>query len=246
MRRVGTIPLAIIVALLLVVVGLSAWAIGVGMDDDDGWHMDGVGMDGVGTGMMGVGAGEPVSDIGEAERRAEGFADRLDLEVGEVMRFTNGYYAQLHETDGDPATEVLVDPETGAVWFEYGPAMMWNTRYGMMGDADVRGMFGGRGSMMGGTDRPGWTMGGPRGPEPEASGPVPERPLDADEAAERAEAWLSTSEDGASVEDPVAFPGYVTFHIARGGEVEGMLSVNADTGEVWNHWWHGELLAEHG
>lgn len=40
-----------------------------------------------------------------------------------------------------------------------------------------------------------------------------------------------------------AFPGYYTFDFGR-KEVEGMLSVNAYTGEVWVHTWHGFFLGE--
>lgn len=56
-----------------------------------------------------------------------------DLRVGEVMRFTRNYYAELEERDGTKSTEVLADPQNGAVQLEFGPAMMWNTRCGMMG-----------------------------------------------------------------------------------------------------------------
>lgn len=97
---------------------------------------------GAGLPMMGgpggqgwlAGDADPVDDLAEARDRAEAFAARLGpgLEVGEVMRFANNYYAELEEPDGTKATEVLVDPATGASRLEFGPAMMWNTRYGVM------------------------------------------------------------------------------------------------------------------
>ena len=37
------------------------------------------------------------------------------------------------------------------------------------------------------------------------------------------------------------FPGYYTLHTLQDGDVEGMLSVNAVTGAVWRHTWHGEF-----
>src|SRR3990170_4461360 len=116
--------------------------------------------------MMGYAAngGAPVNSLADAKRQAKRFADRLDLEVGEVMRFSNHYYAELEEKDGRPATEVLVDPATGAVFLEYGPAMMWNTRYGMMSDFRLRdggGMMGG--GMTGGSATNGGMMGGSGG-----------------------------------------------------------------------------------
>ena len=43
------------------------------------------------------------------------------------MQFTNNFYVELKDASGEATTEVLVDPATGAVSTEYGPAMMWNT-----------------------------------------------------------------------------------------------------------------------
>ena len=43
---------------------------------------------------------------------------------------------------------------------------------------------------------------------------------------------------------PVAFPGYYTLDTERNGSVEGMLSVNVQTGAVWYHAWHGSFLDE--
>jgi hypothetical protein len=83
------------------------------------------------TGVAEPGAG-PVRDLNEANRAAQRFADGWGLRVGEVMQFDNGFYAELVEPTGIGATEVLIDPGTGAVQLEFGPAMMWNTRYGMM------------------------------------------------------------------------------------------------------------------
>jgi len=35
----------------------------------------------------------------------------------------------------------------------------------------------------------------------------------------------------------------MTLHIINGGQVTGMLSVNAYTGAVWYHTWHGAFIA---
>jgi hypothetical protein len=40
------------------------------------------------------------------------------------------------------------------------------------------------------------------------------------------------------------YPGYYTFDTTRNGKTFGMLSVNASTGAVWYHGWHGSFLAE--
>jgi hypothetical protein len=72
-----------------------------------------------------------VRDLDGAEEAATRLADRWGLSVGEVMQFDNGFYAELTDPSGNLATEVLVDPNSGNVQVEYGPAMMWNTAYGM-------------------------------------------------------------------------------------------------------------------
>nr|AHE40216.1 Hypothetical protein pFRL6_129 [Streptomyces sp. F12] len=69
--------------------------------------------------------------LDQARQRAKAFSDRLGLRVGEVMQFSRNFYAELQTSDGHGATEVLVNPADGAVQIEYGPAMMWNTVYGM-------------------------------------------------------------------------------------------------------------------
>ena len=38
------------------------------------------------------------------------------------------------------------------------------------------------------------------------------------------------------------FYGYYTLHTLNDGEIEGMLSVNGTTGQVWYHSWHGDFL----
>jgi hypothetical protein len=38
-------------------------------------------------------------------------------------------------------------------------------------------------------------------------------------------------------------PGYYTVHITKAGQFTGMLSVNAYTGQVWFHTWHGTFVA---
>ncbi len=40
------------------------------------------------------------------------------------------------------------------------------------------------------------------------------------------------------------FPGCYPFDTTRNGKNAGMLSVNATTGAVWYHAWHGTFLAE--
>ena len=233
--RVRTLPLVVLVAAAAALVVSIGWA--VARADDGGWMMSRYGPGMVGM-SAGAGSGEPVRDLTAARRQAQRFADRLDLETGEVMRFSNNYYAELVERSGRPATEVLVDPTTGSVWLEYGPAMMWNTRYAMMADFRLKGSSGMNGNgMMGGAGM----MGGTDYDSPSAQ--TRTRNVSADEARAIAQRWLDRNADNLAAEDAVQFPGYYTLHAVRDGKVAGMLSVNAATGAVWSHWWHGRFVS---
>ncbi|WP_225824727.1 hypothetical protein [Streptomyces naphthomycinicus] len=179
----------------------ASWGPGTGpgmMGDDCSW----------GPGMMGGyywqrGDGTPVRTLAQARARADAFAGRLGLRVGEVMQFSKNFYAELETPSGKPATEILVDPADGDTGIEYGPAMMWNTDYGM--------------------HRP----------------PRPQNRISPD----RARQWLRDRGSGLTVGAAEAFPGYYTLHTLRDGKISGMLSVNASTGAVWYHTWHGTYLA---
>jgi hypothetical protein len=156
-----------------------------------------------------AGDGQPVTTMTAAQARAQAFADQLGggLRAGEVMQFANGFYSELLTASGAGATEVLIDPGGGAVSIEYGPAMMWNTRYGMHPAADVA-------------------------PQVSASRAVTE-----------AQAWLDGRHGGTTAGDATAFPGYYTVHTLKDGKIVGMMSVNAVTGAIWYHTWHGQFVA---
>ncbi|GAA2650835.1 hypothetical protein [Streptomyces vastus] len=183
--------------------GPSDWNGGGMMGDRDG--RDGREDHGMwmGPGMMGghpcglTGTGQPVTSLASAKARAGEFADRLGLRVGEVMQFSRNFYAELTTHDGKGATEVLIDPAGGAVWLEYGPAMIWNTDYGMPMHRTT------------GTAR-----------------------ISAPEAEKIARQWLDDHRSGQTPSEAEAFPGYYTLHTLKGNNITGMLSVNADTGQV--------------
>ena len=218
-------------AAIAVAAGLAA---GCGGSDSSDFRMMQLG-----PGMMGYGAtgsGEPVQNLAGAKRQAQGFADRLDLGVGEVMRFENNYYAELIDQSGELATEVLVDPRTGGVWLEYGPAMMWNTEWGMMGGAGGMG-----GGMMGGGMMGGGPYGDPSWGPTQALGDGPT--LSAEDAELIASEWLSAQGRDLSAGEAEPFPGYYTLHVLRNEKIAGMLSVNGYTGALWYHWWHGRFVA---
>ena len=78
----------------------------------------------------------PVNDAGQAKTLAEQYASSQgsNLQVKEIMEFSNQYYAIIQEKNtGINAFELLVDKATGRVFLEPGPSMMWNTKYGHMG-----------------------------------------------------------------------------------------------------------------
>lgn len=239
MTRRHTGPIVVLVLALAVLTWSVVWAATSDRDERFGMMRSGSGM----AGYAMSGSGAPVRDLAGAKCRAARFANGLDLRVGEVMRFDNQYYAELTERDGRGATEVVVDPSTGAVMLEPGPAMMWNTRFGMMGGTA---MMNDDGSGPGGYG-PGGMAGG--GGMMGVSGWAPVRPrsgggnsVGAAQARAIAARWLGDAEPGATVGEPEAFPGYFTLHTLRGGKPEGMLSVNASTGAVWYHSWHGRFI----
>jgi len=189
-------------------------------------------------GMMGADDGEPGVDPGPAPKRltaaevakavdaylAQNY-NNPDLEVVELMEFEKNFYAQVAEKSTEiNAFELLIDPYTGVVWPEYGPNMMWNTRYGHMNG-------------MGGMMMQGW--GGKGIGEPTADTPVT-----VDQARKNAQAYLDARKSGLTIEeDTDVFYGYYTVHtLDKEGNTVGMLSVNGYTGRVWYHTWHGKFI----
>ena len=205
----------------------------------------GSGMMGPGSGMMGgygtagtpsAGSLTDVRDWVERWLDSRGFTG---FRVSEVMAFSNNDYVAIRDAKGKPAFELLTGRGLG--WLmEEPPSMMWNTRYGMM-----RGWTGGSvrggmmGSMMGGGMMNGWNgwYGGGSG-----------RVSSVAQAARIADRWLARTRSGERVESDVGgmghFPGYYTLDTIRDGLTVGMLSVNASTGAVWYHGWHGRFLSE--
>jgi hypothetical protein len=175
------------------------------------------------AGMMGAGAttgqAQPLDSLDDATaafNRYIGATGKPNLALDEVMQFQNNFYAIVKDsTTGHGAFELLANPQTGVVFPEFGPNMMWNTEYGHMAQ------FG----MMG------WQQ------------PTGAPTLSADQAQQIAQEWLDTGQPGSTVETADPFPGYYTLHITKDGQVTGMLSVNAYTGAVWYHTWHGAFVS---
>jgi hypothetical protein len=157
--------------------------------------------------------------LAQAQQRVQQYLTRYSnpkLAIDEVMEFQNNFYAIVKDTStGKGAFEVLVNKVTGVVFPEYGPAMMWNTVYGMHG-----------------------TMGPMMGYQ-QPSGPMTVSAMKAQQIARQ---WLAQHQPGSTTEAPDQFPGYYTLHILKGGKVTGMLSVNGYSGQVWYHTWHGTFI----
>ncbi len=188
---------------------------------------------------------EPIS-LSDAEAAIKNYLDIIqddNLEIGEIMIFSNHAYAQIVEIDtGIGALEVLVDPVTLAVSPEPGPNMMWNLKYSPMsgfGEFGMMSMMGMIGTFEGqSTEAMDEMMDGPTAQEISA-----DLPLSSEEVVEVAQRYLDAYVPGAEADENAdAFYGYYTIHILRSGETVGMLSVNGYTRQVFLHSWHGELL----
>ena len=141
-----------------------------------------------------------------------------DLHLGEIMIFNNHAYAQVvEEESGIGAFELLVDPSTLSVYPEQGPNMMWNEKYGhMRGESMMGGGYSAEGNDM---------------------------PISGNEAVRIADEYLEDRARGLTADDHAdPFYGYYTIHTIKNGEVYGMLSVNAYSGQVIIHSWHGDFI----
>ena len=200
-------------------------------------------MNGYSGGMMGGGiaaataTGTPSSRaLGKVRNQVDswlGSRGFTGFRVSEVMAFARNDYVAVQDAKGKPAFELLT-PANLRWLMEEPPSMMWNTRYGMMGGYGAGmmggGMMGGR--MMGGWGSPSWGGTG--------------HPVSSTKAAVTvANRWLrSARPDERAERDAQTYPGYYTTDTVKRGKIVGMLSVNATTGAVWYHTWHGRFLAE--
>ena len=79
---------------------------------------------------------------------------------------------------------------------------------------------------------------------PSAPATPPTGPVSIVEARMLAQTWLDANQAGVKVKTGGdAFPGYSTLETLKDDTIVGMLSVNARTGAVWPHWWHGAFVA---
>ena len=80
-------------------------------------------------------AGPENYSFSEVKEKTENYLqenDLGDLQIAEIMEFSKNFYIEVVEKDtGLGAVELLLDKNTGTIFPEYGPNMMWNTKYGM-------------------------------------------------------------------------------------------------------------------
>ena len=195
--------------------GQPGWG-GGGMMGGQGGMMGSGGMMGGGWGNYNPDA-KPITieQAADAVRRYLN-AYRGNLALTEVMEFTQNFYAEIEETDtGIHAIELLIDKYSGQVYPEYGPNMMWNTKYSMMGN------------MMGNSY---------------SGRPTANMSVTPEQAKSLAQKWLDINLPGLGLAEADTFYGYYTLHTLKGDQVAGMLSINGYTGAVWYHNWHGPFV----
>lgn len=196
-----------------------------------------------------------------------------DLMIGDIFIYedTDYYFSIMEKGTSKGAMELLVNPYTGTVYQEFGPNMMWNLKYGMMGTGNMMGLgnssyFGNMmgngnssnfgtmmglgnnsyaGNMMGFSNR--WANMQSYG---FSNNLLDEKNLSTDstltleEAKVLAEKYIASnySSEYSIENDAHAFYGYYTFHLDKNDSAAGMLSVNGLTGAVWFHTWHGTII----
>ena len=148
------------------------------------------------------------------------------------MEFSSNFYVIVAEKSTGIGAFELIVARNGIVYPEPGPNMMWNTKYGHMVSAGGYGMMGSWG-MMGGWGGPAYTP--PAGPSSQ---------LTRDQARRILQTWLNQAFPGTKAEAGMPFYGYFTFDFERDGKAAGMASVNAFSGQVWYHTWHGTFIQE--
>lgn len=160
-----------------------------------------------------------------------------NLEISDIFVYKDtDYYVSIQEKDtGKGAMELLVNPYSGQVYPEYGPNMMWNEKYSTGGGYGMMGN--GRYNMMGGPGRYNYYNNNYN------NNRTSTKQIESDQAIKIADQYVKDKleKDYSVTGDGHEFYGYYTFHIKKGDNTVGMLSVNYHTGAVWYHDWHGEL-----
>lgn len=70
-----------------------------------------------------------------------------------------------------------------------------------------------------------------------------DEPLNVGTVQTAAQEWLNANQPGTSAGQVMAFPGYFTVQVMDAGQVTGLISVQATTGQVMSQDWHGNIVS---
>jgi hypothetical protein len=224
MRVTFFIAVGVTAMAALALVGLTAWR------SLSGWGPWSGGMMGGWVGPRS--AVDSSLSVDQASTAVQGALSQLgnsDLQIKEIMIFDNQAYAEISEkSTGIGAMEVLVDPETLAVYPEPGPNMMWNLKYSPMEGHSGWGMMSSGGYEYEG--QPGANV-------------SPEMPISGQQALKDAQDYLDINyPDSSAGEEADPFYGYYIIHMLQNGKITGIFSVNGFNGAVFPHTWHGTFV----
>lgn len=155
----------------------------------------------------------------EVKSAAENYLEKKglkDLQIVEIMEFSNNFYIKtIEKSTKTGAMEFLFDKGNGAIFPEFGPNMMWNSKYGMMQRINES--------------------------QNDVNMKIDEEK--AIEIANNYLA--KTKQNEFAEDKAQKFYGYYTIDtVTKNGTLVGMLSVNGFTGQVWYHNWHGVFIEE--
>lgn len=163
---------------------------------------------------------KPNSVDAAVEMARQYISDDSRLEIDEVFEFPDSYEAEIIEKKTHAhAFEILIYKDAGSIYFEMGPNMMWNTKYGMM--------RGGMGGMMGGRYR---------------ITPTTDMPISEAEAKTAVEDYIAKNNLGLKVDQAEIYYGFYEFHAEKDGRPFAQVNVNGYSGQVWYESWHGPIL----
>jgi hypothetical protein len=175
--------------------------------------------------LMFVAWNRGVATMDEAVKIAEDFLKSLnneDLAIDEIMEYRYNFYVVYYEkSTGMGAFEMLIDKagNGGMMGMWAGSIIRPEPGPNMMWNTKYGAM--GSGMMV-------WSS--------------EDNQITEEKAKQYAQRYLDNFIPGAKAEDVHKFYGYYTIHVDKGGRNYGMLSVNAYTGDVWFHDWHGEYV----